>query len=48
MERAARIAVTETKKFLEGNTALEQVLLVCFGKSAHEIHVQVVKEILGN
>src|SRR6266478_1047717 len=25
MERAARIAVTETKKFLEGNTALEQV-----------------------
>ena len=48
MERAARIAVTETKKFLEGNTALEQVLLVCFGKSAHEIHVQAVKEILGN
>src|SRR6266550_9419863 len=31
MERAARIAVPETKKFLEGNTALEQVLLVCFG-----------------
>jgi len=48
MERAARIAVTETKKFLEGNTALEQVLLVCFGKSAHEIHVQAVKEILSN
>ena len=38
MERAARIAVSETKKFLEENTSVEKVLLVCFGKGAFEIH----------
>ncbi len=48
MERAARIAVSETKKFLEGNLSVEKVLLVCFGKNAHDIHVQAVKEIFGN
>lgn len=48
MERAARIAVTETKKFLDRNTSVEKILLVCFGKNAHDAHVQAVKEILGN
>lgn len=48
MGRAARIAVTEAKKFLERNASIEKVLLVCFGKSAHDIHVQAVKEIFGN
>jgi O-acetyl-ADP-ribose deacetylase (regulator of RNase III) len=38
MERAARIAVSETKKFLEENRSVEKVLLVCFGKDAFEIH----------
>ena len=38
MERAARIAVRETKAFLERNTSVEQVRLVCFGKSALRIH----------
>jgi O-acetyl-ADP-ribose deacetylase (regulator of RNase III) len=47
MERAARIAVTEAKKFLEGNDVVEKVLLVCFGESAHHVHVQALNEILG-
>jgi len=48
MERAARIAVTETKKFLERNATVEKVLLVCFGKTAYDIHAQAAKEILGS
>jgi O-acetyl-ADP-ribose deacetylase len=47
MDRAARIAVTEAKEFLERNSSVEKVLLVCFGKSAHDMHVQAVKEIPG-
>src|SRR5205814_351855 len=38
MERAARIAVSETKKFLEENKSVEQVLLVCVGQGAFEIY----------
>jgi len=45
MERAARIAVTESCDFLHRNTVVEQVLLVCFGKHAFEIHAQALKEI---
>ena len=47
MERAARIAVSETKEFLERNRTVERVILVCFGRSAHEIHSLAVKEIIG-
>jgi len=46
MERAARIAVTETRKFLERNSTVEKVLLVCFGRSAFNLHAQAVKEIV--
>ena len=38
MDRAARIAVRETKHFLERNQSVEQVMLVCFGASAFKIH----------
>ena len=38
MDRAARIAVRETKSFLERNYSVEQVILVCFGASALEIY----------
>ena len=44
MDRAARIAVTEIKKFLERNNSVERVALVCFGKSAFEIHRNAVSE----
>ena len=46
MDRAARIAVRETKKFLEGKTSIERVLLVCFGEDAREIHSQALEEAL--
>jgi len=38
MDRAARIAVRETKYFLERNQLVEQVVLVCFGASALKTH----------
>ncbi len=44
MDRAARIAVRETKGFLENNTTMERVLLVCFGQSAYDIHAGAVRE----
>ena len=45
MERAARIAVRETKHFLERNQSVEKVFLVCFGASASEIYAATLKEI---
>ena len=38
MDRAAAIAVRETKACLERNPALERVRLVCFGSSPFQIH----------
>jgi O-acetyl-ADP-ribose deacetylase (regulator of RNase III) len=40
MERAARIAVREAKAFLDKNSSMEKVLLVCFGRDAFEIHAK--------
>src|SRR3989442_9437006 len=47
MERAARIAVTEIKNALERNSLIEKVVLVCFGKSAFDIHKQAMRGLLG-
>ena len=44
LERAARIAVDETKKFLARNSSFEKVLLVCFGKSAYEVYARIIEE----
>jgi len=38
IERAARIAVKETKAFLERNPPVQRVLLVCFGASALKVY----------
>jgi O-acetyl-ADP-ribose deacetylase (regulator of RNase III) len=38
LDRAARIAVRETRAFLERNRSVEKVLLVCFGRGAREIY----------
>jgi len=45
MERAARIAVKEAKLFLERNRSVERIQLVCFGKSAFDVHLRAVKDI---
>jgi O-acetyl-ADP-ribose deacetylase (regulator of RNase III) len=47
MDRAARIAVRETKHFLERNNSVGQVMLVCFGASALGIYKRVLAEICG-
>ena len=38
MDRAARIAVAEIRKFLRGEVSVEKVLLVCFGQAALQVH----------
>jgi O-acetyl-ADP-ribose deacetylase (regulator of RNase III) len=45
MERAARIAVAETLRFLDRSQLIEEVLLVCFGQGAYKIHAEVVKTV---
>jgi O-acetyl-ADP-ribose deacetylase len=44
-ERAARIALREIKRFLDGNKTVEKVLTICFGKTVFEIYQQAVTEI---
>ena len=44
MDRAARIAVRETKNFLARNQPVEKVVLVCFGASALEIYKAALAE----
>ncbi len=45
MDRAARIAVREAKSFLGRNRMVEQVMLVCFGAGALQIHRLAVSEV---
>jgi O-acetyl-ADP-ribose deacetylase (regulator of RNase III) len=45
-ERAARIAVTEVKKFLESTTSVEQVIFVCFGQKAYNFYTAAIKDIV--
>jgi len=47
MDRAARIAVRETKNFLERNRPVERVILVCFGADALKIFEAALREING-
>ena len=44
MERAAGIAVSEIRRFLETDPQVAEVRLVCFGKSALEIHEQAIRD----
>jgi O-acetyl-ADP-ribose deacetylase (regulator of RNase III) len=39
LERAAAIAVSEAKSFLEKNLSLEKVVFVCFGRRAHDCYL---------
>jgi O-acetyl-ADP-ribose deacetylase len=45
LERAARIALRETKQFLEQNRSVEKVILVCFGVDALRTHEAAFREI---
>ncbi len=45
MDKAARIAVTEIRTFLEQNSSMEKVVLVCFGRSAFDVHREALDKI---
>ena len=46
-DRAARIAVSVVKRFLEHNTTLERVILVAFGKASYETYQEALRESAG-
>jgi len=43
LERAARIAVTEVKRFLAKESSIERVVFVCFGREAYDCYVQTLE-----
>ena len=45
MERAAGIATTEIKRFLENNDSIKKITLVCFGHRAYAIHYNTVQNV---
>jgi O-acetyl-ADP-ribose deacetylase len=45
IEKASRIALTEIQKFLDGNTSVEKVMVVCFGKQDHQVYLDAAKEL---
>lgn len=45
IERAAKIAVSEIKKFLENATSVEQVIFVCFGDKAYNSYIAAIKNV---
>jgi O-acetyl-ADP-ribose deacetylase (regulator of RNase III) len=47
LERSTRIAVSEVKSFLERNSSLEKVLLVCFSERDYQCYLDTVQEIIG-
>ena len=48
LERATRIAVTEVRRFLEGDDSLEQVVLVSFSDQAYRCYLSVVAALVGD
>ena len=44
LDRAAQIALCETKNFLERNSSVERVVLVCFGANAVEVYRSAFRE----
>jgi O-acetyl-ADP-ribose deacetylase len=47
LERAAKIALEETKKFLETDTTLNKVVFVCFGEKALNTYRKAAERMLG-
>ena len=45
LDRATRIAVTETRQHLEGGSALRRVVFACFGADARDMYSAVVDEV---
>jgi len=47
LERATEIALKETKRFLEKDTTVQQVVFVCFGEEALKTYQEVSKRVFG-
>lgn len=45
IEDATRIALSETRAFLEQNASIEQVVFCCFGENTAEVYSRLFKEI---
>ena len=45
LERAAKIAMTETRHFLEHNDTMEEVRFVCFGEEVKKIYEEVFSQV---
>ncbi len=48
LERATKIALTETKKFLEKDNSIEKVVFVCFGKEAFETYKRIFDQVFSS
>ncbi len=46
MERAARIAMTEVKRFLDGDDSIQKVIFVCFGQQAYQAYEAAAQDLL--
>ena len=44
LERAARIAVSETRKYLRSNPSIREVIFVCFSPEARETYARLLAE----
>ncbi|MBD2198663.1 O-acetyl-ADP-ribose deacetylase [Calothrix anomala FACHB-343] len=45
LERACKIAISEVNKFLHSHKSIEQVIFVCFGQSAYDCYLKVIREL---
>jgi O-acetyl-ADP-ribose deacetylase (regulator of RNase III) len=46
MEKAARIAVTEVRGFLEQDNSVDKVIFVCYEKSGYKCYIDILEQIL--
>lgn len=46
LDRATRIAVTETRDRLAGGSAIERVVFVCFGAAARDMYANLIDDII--
>ena len=47
IERATKIAVAETRRFLEHNASIQKVAFVCFNEKAYETYLATLEEAAG-
>jgi O-acetyl-ADP-ribose deacetylase len=47
LERATRIAITETARFLAGNAEIEEVRFVCFGAETYRVYLATIDGAIG-